>query len=455
LDGAIKNYQDAVAVDPSAVGAYQNIGVIQLAQGRRDEAEQTFRKAIEVAPTSVAARLALGNFLWASGRVTEAEDTFKVALQIDPKDADANRSLGVYYASVGRAAQAAQYFEFLARTTKTTAASLSLADYYMAMRRWPDARRVLQEVARQDGGNSAAAIRLASLDAVEGQVAHAHDRIHEVLQKEPKNGLALLLDTRLFMLEGKRDQALASASTVVANEPASSAAFQAHMLSGQLNSERGRFDEALKSFEQALRLQPSSANAAIALAELHLRLRQPAKTIAYAQEALDVRPDMPEARALLIRGQLASGDIAKAKTELATLQKSFPNTPAVAILTALSQLAQKQPEAARESYARALQLAPSDFEAFGGLVQLDIATGHAKEAAARMEPLVARPETPTDVLLLAANAYASAGNPKKAEDILLLVVQKDPGTLQAYTLLGGLYISQHRIEEAKDQFGKS
>src|SRR5215469_3694968 len=59
LDGALKEYEQAIAINPSADAAYTNIAAIRAARGRNDLAEAAFRKAIDVAPKSVGARMAL------------------------------------------------------------------------------------------------------------------------------------------------------------------------------------------------------------------------------------------------------------------------------------------------------------------------------------------------------------------------------------------------------------
>src|SRR6266852_1299327 len=80
MDGAIAEYQEAIALNPTQDSTYTNLGVIQFVRGQRADAEATFRKAIEIGPRSVRARMALANFLWSSGRAPEAERTLKDAV---------------------------------------------------------------------------------------------------------------------------------------------------------------------------------------------------------------------------------------------------------------------------------------------------------------------------------------------------------------------------------------
>src|SRR6185369_13455103 len=150
-------------------------------------AEESFKRVVEHAPKSIRARLALANFLWASGRRPEAEQAFKDAVAIDPANVDANRALGSFYAATGRLAEAEPHFKAIAAAAKTPASLMTLAQFYVAINRRDEARKVLQEVAARPDGYADGTTRLAALDIIDKRSADAKTRIHEVLAKFPKN----------------------------------------------------------------------------------------------------------------------------------------------------------------------------------------------------------------------------------------------------------------------------
>lgn len=452
FDAAINEYQDAIALDPAQNAAYTNLGAVQFAQGKRAEAEETFRKAVEAAPKSLEARLALANFFWSSGNKAEAESTLRAALEIDKDSLIANRALGLFYMAENRVPEAEPYFATITRLAHTTAAKLALADYYSIAKRPDDARKVLHELTGQDEGYAAASVRLAALDAAEGRRTQAQALLREVLQKKPKESTVLLLSARLYLADGKRREAREAAAAVIANEPNSLSAAQAHLLTGQIETASDRADLAIRSYEQVLKLQARPLAADVALARLYLGRGDASKAITYAQQALAIQPGLPEAQSLLIRAQIISGDLNRAKQELETLQKRFPNTVGVEKLSAIVQLASKQPDAARASYARALKASPGDLEVLAGLVQIDLATGHAKEAVARIDDRLKQTQPTVGLLILAARANAAAGNLDHVEMLLRKAIDLDPDRLQAYSLLGSLYARQQRMEEAKASF---
>jgi tetratricopeptide (TPR) repeat protein len=452
FDAAMAEYQEAIALDASQTTAYSNLGILQLAKGNKEEAEATFKRAVDASPQSLPARFALANFYAAAGNVAEAENTLKAALQLDPINVDANRALGLFYLQSGRIGDAEPFFSAVANFAKSDAGSLALADYYSIAKRPDDARRVLHELAGKETVYARASVRLAALDAAEGRRSQAQALLREVLEKHPKDNSALLLSARLYVVDGKRAEARQAVSAVIANEPASANAVQALMLSGQIETSSDRNDLAIKAYEQVLKLQGRPLAANLALARIYLSRGDASKAATYAQQALAIQPNFPDAQNILIRAAIISGDLARAKQELESLQKRFPNTVGIEKLNAIVQLASKQPDAARASYVRALKASPDDLELLAGLVQVDLSAGHAKDAVARIDDRLKQASPTVGLLILAARANAAAGNLDRVEALLRQAIEVDPDRLQAYSLLGSLYARQNRLEEAKTSF---
>jgi len=452
FDAAISDFEDAIALDPAKDIGYRNIATIQFAQGKTAEAEETFKKAVAAAPKSLEAHLALANFYWATSRPTDAESTLQTALRIDSNSIAANRALGLFYMASGRVAEAEPYFSTIARLNHTDQAALALADYYTVARRHDDARKLLRELAGRPAVYAAATVRLAALDAADGDRAQAQDRLREVLEKQPKDATALLLSARLFVADGKRTEARKAVAAVIANDAASPSAAMAYMLSGQIEAASDRPDLAIPAYEQVLKLQARPLGADLALARIYLARRDAAKATTYAQQALVVQPNNPDAQSLLIRAELQGGDVARATNDLKALQDRYPDSIGVMKVTAAVQLASRQTDAARTSYGRILQTSPGDVEALAGLTQIDLVTGRAKDAAIRVDDRLKQVSPSVDLLILGARAHAAAGDLERTEALLRKAIEVDPDRLQPYGILGGIYAREHRLEEAKLSF---
>lgn len=452
LDGALKEFEEAIAINPAADAAYTNIAAIRLVHGRSDLAEASFRKAIEVAPKSVGARMALANFLWSSGRSAETEQTLKGVLVIDPKSVSANRALGVFYLTSHRGAEAEPYFRAVAETTKSAPAELMLADYYAFMHRFDDARRVLAGMTATGPAVAATRTRLAAIDSAQGRHAQALTEMAGVVSQFPKDATAHLTNARLLRLAGRTDEALAQARIVAEDEANAPAAVEADLIIGTIQADRGRRPDAQLAFETALRLRPQTIEAVVSLAQLALQDRNYDQATLRANQALAIRPGNREARVLLIRAALGNNDLSAARTALEALASEYPQWAPTWTLRAALELQSGQIDAARQSFTKAAALAPTDFDAQAGLNSIDLGTRQVPDALARIEEgLKADKPTPA-FFVLAARTYVAANQPAKAEEVLKRAIAANPANLDAYGYLGQLYLDQHRVADAVSRF---
>src|SRR5436190_1875422 len=469
---AIVEFRAALQANAKLGDVHLKLGDTYIKVGDGKNALREYARAADLLPDNVSAQIKAGSLLLlarsfedaksradralaldpATSGTAECEEALRGALQVDPGNAVANRALGLFYLASGRRLEAEPFFQTLAQTSKTDAALMTLADYYLAVKSFDKARKILTELSTHAEGSAVATTRLAVIDAAEGHRAQALDRLRGLLTKRPKDSAALLLSARLLLADGKRDEALAAVNATVAIEPNASAAGVAHLIAGQIYAATDHTKEAIEAFEQVLKIQPRPLAANLALARLHLAAGSMDKSLTYIQQALAIEPASPDARALLVRIDVRRGDLEKAKEDLALLQKAYPDAPAVHNLEALLQLGARRPDAARASYAKALKLDANDAEASNGLLHLDVATGHAKEAAARLDARLATGQPTAGALILAARTYASAGETAKAEATLRKAVEIDPAQLRAYAMLGQLYFSQKRLAEAEQSF---
>jgi tetratricopeptide (TPR) repeat protein len=107
--------------------------------------------------------------------------------------------------------------------------------------------------------------------------------------------------------------------------------------------------------------------------------------------------------------------------------------------------------AGRAAFERALSTNPDSFEAFAGLVALDLRAKDGAAAMARVDRRVQTNASP-DLLLLAARTHATAGDMAGAERYLRRAIEVDDTQLTAYGMLGQLYLSQNRLDEARKEF---
>ncbi len=157
FDGAIKQLEDAVKIEPSAAG-YATLASVQLSRGSQPDAESAFRRAVSAEPDSIDAQLSLANYLWGVGRKDEAEKYFRSAVEKAPSNQMANRAMAVFLQHNNRAAQAEPYLRTAAEqeTVAQAPQRIALADYYLSLNRPDDAVRVLEPLSRVKESEAAA-----------------------------------------------------------------------------------------------------------------------------------------------------------------------------------------------------------------------------------------------------------------------------------------------------------
>src|SRR5690606_21193533 len=134
------------------------------------------------------------------------------------------------------------------------------------------------------------------------------------------------------------------------------------------------------------------------------------------------------------------------------LAKEFPNSPTVLNLLAAQHLSRRQLDAARASHAKAAQISPNDLEAVAGLVPIDLQSGRAQDAINRVEAGLKQANPSPAFHVLAARTFIVTRNPARGEEVLKRAIEAYPSRLEAYGVLGQLYIRQDRLLDAVDQF---
>lgn len=449
IDGALKEMEEAVALAPGDSRGYTALGAVQLAKGQSADAEKTFRKAVEVQPTSVPARLGLANYLWAANRRPEALAELEAAVKVEPANKLVNRALATFHVAAGTPAATEPYLKALAADPADTMARLGLSDFYVRLGRKDDARALLTKAAAEKAGFAGARLRLASLAYDDKNPTEAYRLVEEVLTANAKDVEALLVKTRMQRTDKKLKEALATATAATAAAPENVAALYER---GLAELDLSMLDEGIRSLKEAARLNPKAASIHMQLANALLRQRQIPAALAAAEDGLRNAPSDPAARLMVARVQMAGGNLSGAATTLAPLQQQYPEASIVWSQLGALRLMQRDGKGAREAYTRALALRPGNPEAVAGLSMLDLAERKPEAAIGRIEAVLAKSPDDTRYLLTAARIYMSQRTFDKAETALRRVVNVDSTSLEAYGLLGQLYVMQNKADQALKEY---
>ncbi len=450
FDMALEELEEAMKLDPTAPYLQTNIGAIQLAAGNVGEAEVAFRKGVELGPKLPGTHLALANFLWSAGKGEEAEASLKNVLAIDPANTLAHRGLATMYMGTRRLPLAEPHLKTLAEADKTPGSplKLSLADYYVLLKKPDQAFQILEGMQDTKEGLSDIQARIAIL-RYEKDRAEGHRTIDEALKRDASHLEALLVKAQFQMQENDLAGALKNATAAGEAHPSSA---KAKFLIGTIYQSQDRLEDAARVYGEVLSLNPRATGAQIKLAEVSLALGHPERAIPLASDVVRQLPNDLQARLTLVRAQVAAGQNDAASRAISALLRVVPNEAPVQATAGSVALARGDHGGARRAFNRALELDAANLDAFGGLILVDLAEKKADSARARIDERLAKnPEDPA-LLTMAARVHATTGNLQRGEEMLKKVITLEPANLQAYGMLGQIYSMQRRLPQARAAF---
>jgi tetratricopeptide (TPR) repeat protein len=201
-----------------------------------------------------------------------------------------------------------------------------------------------------------------------------------------------------------------------------------------------------------LKLRPSATPALVQVADINLAKGNPSAAAEFAGQAIKLQPQSGTAHVLLAKSLIRQGNLAGAERQVMGLVKGSPASPDAHVLLGDFYWAKKDLVHARASYDQAFKLQTDSFGALTGLVRVDLAEHKTDAARSRVESQLARTPDDERVLLLAGDLFWTIGDMQRVEATLRHLLQVNPSNIQAYGRLGMLYGSQHRLDEALNEY---
>jgi len=293
---------------------------------RDDDALRIARWMVRSDPTNLRSYFALARAYEKMERYPEAERALRQALQQHPE------SLAVYSALArgrrqrgDREGEIAIYREVLRSQPHHHATLVALADAYLGLEHWDEARRTLEEIEQRYPDDLRSIVRLGYLDLEQKDYAAAAARFEKALADNPEQHEVHYLlglvqrrasrlaeaqasfervppeherwsDARLQIASMKERQedfagALAEAEAVRARAPSR----QLDLYVASLRSKAGDFEGAVAFLKELLEQTPGDEDLLYNLGVVHGEAGRSDESLAYMQQVLAVSPDHPGA----------------------------------------------------------------------------------------------------------------------------------------------------------------
>ncbi len=269
--------------------------------------------------------------------------------------------------------------------------------------------------------------------------------VEKVLARDPLHPEAMLLQIRVLLANGQREQAVAAAERSVKIYP-KGAQFQYQL--GLAYAANGETARAAAILNQTVTQAPDYAEAVLALADLNRRQGNLDAASLGLKTLIGKRPELPQPRLLLAEVYRAQKRFGDALAVYQQFEAAFPGNPQTVLLSGLVLLQQGKKAEARQAFVRATEIAPGFLPAMEQLVNLDLAEKNYAAARARVEAVIAKDPKAAGPQLVLAKVFVAESDTKKAEATLLKVIELQPELPVPYVLLASLYIRLNQHEQA-------
>jgi tetratricopeptide (TPR) repeat protein len=447
---AVQQMEEAIGIDPSDGRGYTALGAVQYQLGANAEAEAAFRKAVEEAPSSSETHLALASYLFAVRKTDEAEREFSRAQELAPADELTNRAIATFYVSTGRAARAEPYLRKaaahhaqarlaladyymnarrltdaertldslrdrrdLANDVRARLAAIRYAEgkreeahaivddildvkqpparalvlkgrFLMTEGKSDEALHVLQKAVAADPNLTAARFALGRLLVARHDEDGARAAFEEMLRRNPHATAARLELSELALRRGDARRAVK-----LAEEAAGDAPTHAGVQLALVHTLRAAGENAQAETEIARLLQDNPRSGVLWVEQGSLRLERGdvAGARAAFTRAMALSPKAIEPLAGLMTVEARDGRTREVRRLASARLSSDPDNPKVMVLAARAAALEKDGAEAERLLRHAVQLAPSDPDAYALLGQLYIASGRLDEARSQFSRL--------------------------------------------------------------------
>ncbi len=396
-------------------GFHLALGVVHMRQGRTNEASTAFQRALSLDPKSSPAHLALGNLALLSLDNAQADLHFKKAAELAPV----------------RSARRLQYADFKLRNGQTAAA-----------------KAFLQETAKEAPDYIPTFTRLAEIALNEREFDAAASLLRNILNRDPGNYDAMLLQGRISLAKGQSAQALTDferLASTYARVP------QAHFYLAVAQRLNTNDVKAIASLRQAITLDPRNSEAILLLAEMNLRTGDVDAAISALKQLIREQPGLAQAHLLLATAYRGRREWEAAAGVYKNMITIFPRNPQPSFLLGQVLLLQQKKDEARKQFEKATEIAPDFLLSLEELVDLDIADKQFSAARARVQSHIDRQPNKPALHLLLAKIHSAEKNDSAAEAALSRAIALDPDYQPAYLALARLYVSANKHQAALDK----
>jgi tetratricopeptide (TPR) repeat protein len=443
--------KQAQLANPNFTDAGLMLAELQIRMNDAGNATVLLEELIKRFPKAPKPRILLASAQRVQGRLEDAIRTIIKLAEDYPKNPQYMMLLGALEMQYKNLSAARTAFENALKLSNNNPVPLEqLINLDLIENKKAEALARVQKLVESDRKESAYQLLLGQVQQACGNLEAAEAAYREAVKTNPEDRNAIFLLARFYVATQKTEKALENLAVVVEKNPKDSGAW---MLQGMLLEEKGRYDQAKTAYEKVLAINPKFPAALNNLAYLYSeRFNRPAEAQDLATRARELQPNDPYSGDTLGWILYRQGKYAWALNLLKESAQDLPTSPEVQYHLGMIHYMMGEEASARAAFDAAIKLS-SDFPGMDDcrrrlqLLSLD-QRKPGPELRAALEKL--RADQPDDPILLGklAAVYSATGDRDKAEDTLELIVKLNPQNLAALRDLARLNLEARNWAQA-------
>ena len=341
---AAEGYREALKVDPDNAKTYYNLALAQLKLNDRTGAIGSLEKSVSLDGKAAPVRSQLGLLYMGEQRDNDAEKQFRAGLEADPQCAECQNNLGVLYGQRGDPQRAEQFFrQAIENSASYNQARLNLALILAGRQDYADARHELEIVLKTEPNDLKALTARGMVESRTGD-GDAMETFRKVVALDGQSFEARLNFGIALADRGRSEEALGEFSEAVKLAPDRAGP---HYNKGRVLVQLHRYEEALPELQRTCALDSASPDAWYRLGIARRELKQYSEAVSALRKALELAPENADASYLLGQSYQSLGKMNDAIAAWKDTLKADPNNQQ-ALYSLVRALAKQDPaEAAR------------------------------------------------------------------------------------------------------------
>lgn len=448
-DKAIEVVRAGIGKRPESVDLRIVLADLELAHERPEEAEAQLKRVIELQPDEVPHRYRLARFFVSQKNVPAAEQTMREAVAAAPDNAQVKIALTDLLATHSGFDKAeAELQAFAAKEDSGAQLQLALGRFYEAYKKPDQAEAVYRSVIEKEGlkpDGLTGRNRLAASLVQQGKIDEATRLLEEVLKENARDNDALVMRGNLALARGDAASAITDLRAVLRDQPNAAPVMRALARAHLHNNETAVAEETLRAAAQA---NPSDRQVRHELAQLLTQGGRAGQARPVLEQLASERPDDVQALESLFRVQAALNDASGAKATADSIVRMRPDLPLGPYLQGAVDESEKNLDAARAAYERALAIEPAAGEPLTALVRIDLARKQPAQALARLDKAIAAQPDNVIARNLKGELLISRGETARAVQVFEEAIARAPKWWMPYRGLALAHTSVKQNEAA-------